>query len=127
MASLLSAREVPPKGGERRLGACAWATSGSRDAKPHLHGRVAIDSFVYSRGLVGDDLFAPTTRRRCRPFPRPSSGRILQREEAFYVGSHAAKIVGMPTEEARALLDDLLVAATIRKSSTRTAGCRATS
>ncbi len=32
--------------------------------------------------------------------------------KAFYVGSHACEIVGMPTEEARALLRDLLQRAT---------------
>ena len=37
----------------------------------------------------------------------PSNGR-----KAFYVGSHACEIVGMPTDEARALLRELLVAAT---------------
>ena len=37
----------------------------------------------------------------------PANGR-----KAFYVGSHACEIVGMPTAEARALLRELLEAAT---------------
>ena len=81
--------------------------------KQTLEGKVAIHSFVYSRGLVGDALLPPDHAAQVPPVPQalvrvnPSTGR-----KAFYVGSHACEIVGMPTDEARALLRELLVIAT---------------
>src|SRR4030095_9760079 len=57
MASLLSGREVPPEGGETQ-----WASMRVAYARlvpemqARLEGQVAIHSFAYSRGLVGDDL-----------------------------------------------------------------------
>ena len=62
---------------------------------------------------MGDELLAPDHAAQVPPVPQalvranPSNGR-----KAFYVGSHACEIVGMPTGEARALLRDLLVEAT---------------
>jgi alpha-ketoglutarate-dependent 2,4-dichlorophenoxyacetate dioxygenase len=114
MASLLSAREVPPEGGETQFASMRVGYEGLPEAmKQRLEGKVAIHSFVYSRGLVGDELLPPDHAAQVPPVPQalvranPSNGR-----KAFYVGSHACEIVGMPTEEARALLRELLVAAT---------------
>ena len=114
MASLLSAREVPSKGGETQFASMRVGYEGLSEAmKQQLEGKVAIHSFVYSRGLVGDELLPPDHAAQVPPVPQalvranPSNGR-----KAFYVGSHACEIVGMPTGEARALLRELLVAAT---------------
>jgi alpha-ketoglutarate-dependent 2,4-dichlorophenoxyacetate dioxygenase len=114
MASLLSAREVPPEGGETQFASMRVGYAGLSEAmKQQLEGKIAIHSFVYSRGLVGDELLPPDHAAQVPPVPQalvranPSNGR-----KAFYVGSHACEIVGMPTEEARALLRDLLGAAT---------------
>jgi alpha-ketoglutarate-dependent 2,4-dichlorophenoxyacetate dioxygenase len=114
MASLLSAREVPPEGGETQFASMRVGYEGLSEAmKQLLEGKVAIHSFVYSRGLVGDELLPPDHAAQVPPVPQalvranPSNGR-----KAFYVGSHACEIVGIPTEEARPLLRDLLVAAT---------------
>jgi alpha-ketoglutarate-dependent 2,4-dichlorophenoxyacetate dioxygenase len=117
LASLLSAREVPPEGGETEFASMRVGYERLPDAmKQRLDGRVAIHSFVYSRGLVGDDLLPPDHAAQVPPVPQalvranPSNGR-----KAFFVGSHACEIVGMPTGEARALLHDLLEAATARE------------
>jgi alpha-ketoglutarate-dependent 2,4-dichlorophenoxyacetate dioxygenase len=114
MASLLSAREVPPEGGDTQFASMRVGYEGLAGAmKQQLEGRVAIHSFVYSRGLVGDELLPPDHAAQVPPVPQalvranPSNGR-----KAFYVGSHACEIVGMPTEAARALLRELLAAAT---------------
>jgi alpha-ketoglutarate-dependent 2,4-dichlorophenoxyacetate dioxygenase len=78
-----------------------------------LEGKVAIHSFVYSRGLVSDGLMPPDHAAQVPPVPQalvranPRHGR-----KAFFVGSHACEIVGMPTDEARALLRQLLDLAT---------------
>ncbi len=89
LASLLSAREVPPEGGE------------------------AVHSFAYSRGLVGDGLLPLDHAAQVPPVAQalvranPAHGR-----KTFYVGSHACEILGMPTDEARTLLRELLELAT---------------
>jgi alpha-ketoglutarate-dependent 2,4-dichlorophenoxyacetate dioxygenase len=114
LASLLSAREVPPEGGETEFASMRVGYERLSEAmKQTLEGKVAIHSFVYSRGLVGDALLPPDHAAQVPPVPQalvrvnPSTGR-----KAFYVGSHACEIAGMPTDEARALLRELLVIAT---------------
>ena len=78
-----------------------------------LEGKVAIHSFEYSRGLVGEGLLSPEDAAQVPPVPQalvranPVNGR-----KAFFVASHACEIAGMPTDEARALIRDLLDRAT---------------
>jgi alpha-ketoglutarate-dependent 2,4-dichlorophenoxyacetate dioxygenase len=117
LASLLSAREVPPEGGETEFASMRVGYERLADAmRQRLDGRVAIHSFVYSRGLVGEGLLPPDHAAQVPPVPQalvranPANGR-----KAFFVGSHACEIVGMPTGEARALLQELLEAATARE------------
>jgi alpha-ketoglutarate-dependent 2,4-dichlorophenoxyacetate dioxygenase len=110
MASLLSAREVPPEGGETEYASlrAAWddlpaATQG------RLEGLVAIHSFAYSRGLIAPGLLLPEQEAALPPVRQalvrvnPVNGR-----KALYLGSHASHIEGMPVEEGRALLAELL-------------------
>ena len=114
MASLLSAHEVPPAGGETQFASMRVAYARLPETtRRGIEGRIAIHSFVYSRGLIGDDLLPGDHAAQVPPVPQalvrtnPVNGR-----KAFYVGSHACEIVGMPTDEARALLRELLEAAT---------------
>jgi len=113
-ASLLSGREVPPEGGETEFASMRAAYEQLPDTmRSALEGRVAIHSFEYSRGLVGEGLLSPEDAAQVPPVPQalvranPVNGR-----KAFFVASHACEIVGMATDEARALLRDLLERAT---------------
>ena len=113
-ASLLAAREVPPEGGETEFASMRVGYERLPEpTKQLLEGKVAIHSFVYSRGLVSDGLMPPDHAAQVPPVPQalvranPRNGR-----KAFFVGSHACEIVGMPTDEARALLRRLLDLAT---------------
>lgn len=113
-ASLLSGREIPPEGGETQFASMrAGYARLPEDTRRFLEGKVAIHSFVYSRGLVDDALMPPDHAAQVPPVRQalvranPANGR-----KAFYVGSHACEIVGMPTAEARALLRELREAAT---------------
>jgi alpha-ketoglutarate-dependent 2,4-dichlorophenoxyacetate dioxygenase len=113
-ASLLSAREIPPTGGETQFASMRVGYSRlPADLQRFLEGKVAIHSFVYSRGLVDDGLMPPDHAAQVPPVRQalvrtnPVNGR-----KAFYVGSHACEIVGMPTAEARALLRELREMAT---------------
>jgi alpha-ketoglutarate-dependent 2,4-dichlorophenoxyacetate dioxygenase len=114
MASLLSAREIPPEGGETQFASMRVAYGRlPEDMQRFLDGKVAVHSFVFSRGLVDDGLLPPDHAAQVPPVRQalvrvnPANGR-----KAFYVGSHACEIVGMPTAEARALLRELREAAT---------------
>jgi alpha-ketoglutarate-dependent 2,4-dichlorophenoxyacetate dioxygenase len=114
MASMLSAREVPPEGGETQFASMRVGYARLPDAtKRFLEGKVAIHSFGYSRGLVGEGLLPPEHAAQVPPVPQalvranPVHGR-----KAFFVGSHACEIIGMPTGEARTLLRELLDLAT---------------
>ena len=113
-ASLLSAREVPPEGGETEFASTRVAYATLPEATQRfLEGKVAIHSFVYSRGLVSDGLLPPDHAAQVPPVPQ-----LLVRAnprhgcKAYFVGSHACEIVGMTTDEARALLRELLERAT---------------
>jgi alpha-ketoglutarate-dependent 2,4-dichlorophenoxyacetate dioxygenase len=114
LASLLSAREVPPEGGETEFASTRVAYAGlPGSTQRFLEGKVAIHSFVYSRGLVSDGLLPPDHAAQVPPVPQllvranPRHGR-----RAYFVGSHACEIVGVATDEARALLRELLERAT---------------
>jgi len=114
LASLLSGREVPPEGGETEFASMRIAYERLPDAtRRFLEGRVAVHSFEYSRGLVGEGLLASEHAAQVPPVPQalvranPVNGR-----KAFFVASHACEIVGMPTEAARTLLRELLDGAT---------------
>ena len=114
MASLLSAREIPAEGGETQFASMRIGYARlPEDMQRFLEGKVAVHSFVYSRGLVDDGLMPPDHAAQVPPVRQalvrinPANGR-----KAFYVGSHACEIVGMPTPEARALLRELREAAT---------------
>jgi alpha-ketoglutarate-dependent 2,4-dichlorophenoxyacetate dioxygenase len=114
LASLLSAREVPPEGGETEFASMRVGYEGLPETMQRfLEGKVAIHSFVYSRGLVSDGLMEPDHAAQVPPVPQllvranPRHGR-----KAYFVASHACEIVGMATDEARALLRDLLERAT---------------
>jgi alpha-ketoglutarate-dependent 2,4-dichlorophenoxyacetate dioxygenase len=113
-ASLLSAREIPPEGGETQFASMRVAYGRlPADMQRFLEDKVAVHSFVYSRGLVDDGLMPPDHAAQVPPVRQalvranPVNGR-----KAFYVGSHACEIVGMPTAAARALLRELREAAT---------------
>jgi alpha-ketoglutarate-dependent 2,4-dichlorophenoxyacetate dioxygenase len=113
-ASLLSARECPPEGGETQFASTRVAYAAlPEDMRRFLDGKVAIHSFAYSRGLVGDGLLPPEHARQVPPVHQalvrtnPMNGC-----SAYFVGSHACEIVGMPTAESRALLRELRERAT---------------
>ena len=114
MASLLSAREVPPDGGETEYASlrAAWDAL-PRAMQARVDAMVAVHSFAYSRGLIAPGLLLPEQEAALPPVKHrlvrvnPVNGR-----KALYLGSHASYIVGLPVEEGRTLLRDLLEHAT---------------
>ncbi len=114
--SLLSARAIPPTGGETEFAdlRAAW------DALPdpmqrRIEGLVAEHSILHSRASIGFTDFSAEERARLQPVPQtlvrthPGSGR-----KTLYLASHAGAIRGMALPEARLLLLDLMEHATQR-------------
>jgi alpha-ketoglutarate-dependent 2,4-dichlorophenoxyacetate dioxygenase len=114
MASLLSAREVPPEGGETEYASlrAAWDAL-PRAMQARLDGLVAVHSFAYSRGLIAPGLLLPEQEAALPPV-KQQLVRVndVTGRKAVYLGSHASHIIGMPSDEGRRLLRDLLEHAT---------------
>jgi alpha-ketoglutarate-dependent 2,4-dichlorophenoxyacetate dioxygenase len=114
MASLLSGREVPPEGGETEFVSMrhAYATL-PEPARARLEGRVVVHSILYSRSTIAPGLFDPEHEKGLPPVRQavvrvnPVNGR-----KSIYIGSHAWYVEGLPFDESRRLLDDLLAHAT---------------
>lgn len=104
LASLLSAREVPPAGGETEFASLrhAWATL-PEATRRRLSGRVAGES-------IAPGLFDPEHERELPPVrhalvrENPVNGR-----PALCLGSHAWYAEGMEHAESRRLLDERLM------------------
>ena len=107
LASLLSARIVPPVGGNTDFasGRAAYEALPA-ERKAALEGLVALHRMTY-RDIDNDKGYKEEDKKRhvvTHPVIRtnPVNGR-----KALYVGSHAQEIVGMPPEEGAKLLDEL--------------------
>ena len=114
MASLLSAREVPPDGGETEYADMRAAYDVLDDEiKRDLEDAIGLHSFAYSQGRIGTDAMTKDELDALPPVEHPvirthpANGR-----KALYIGRHASHITGRPVEEGRALLAKLLEFAT---------------
>ena len=112
-ASLLSAREIPPEGGETEFAdmRAAWDAL-LEEKRRSLEGLVAEHSAVYSRKLVGF-IYAPDEQAALPPALQPlMRTHPVTGRKSIYVASHASHIIGWPAEKGRALLDELTEFAT---------------
>ena len=112
--SLLSARVVNPRGGNTEFADMRAAYDALDDAmKAEIEDLVCEHSLLYSRGSLGQEDFTDEERAMFRPVRQrlvrthPATGR-----KSLYLSSHAGKIIGMPTPEARVLLRELTEHAT---------------
>ncbi len=113
-SSLLAAREVPSEGGETEFVSLrrGWRTL-SEAMRRRLEGRVAVHSILYSRSRIAPGLFDPDQERGLPPVRQALvRANPVNGEKAIYVGSHAWYIEGMPYDESRRLLDELMTHAT---------------
>jgi len=113
-ASLLHARKLPPDGGDTQFASLRAAYDALPEArKRELEDKVAIHHYAYSRRNGG---YALTNEAEDKRFPSVPQAMIranpVNGRKALYVGSHASHIRGMPEEEGRALLKELLDFAT---------------
>jgi alpha-ketoglutarate-dependent 2,4-dichlorophenoxyacetate dioxygenase len=116
-ASLLYALSIPPVGGHTEFADLRAAYDAlPPEMRQRLVGLVAEHSLAYSRARTGFSNFTEAERENLPPVPQvmvrtvPESGR-----KSLYIASHAGRIIGMPDDEGRALIDQLLAHATQRQ------------
>jgi alpha-ketoglutarate-dependent 2,4-dichlorophenoxyacetate dioxygenase len=117
LCSLLYARTVAPIGGHTEFADQRAAYDALPEAtRKKLHGLVAEHWIATSRRRSGFRDFTEEERKRLPPVPQilvrtiPQNGR-----KSLYVASHAGRIHGMPDEEGRALIDELIAHVTQRQ------------
>ena len=115
--SLLSARKIPPTGGNTEFADMRAAYDALDDAtQREVRDLICAHSQVFSRGILGFDDFTPEERQKWAPVRQrlvrrhPSTRRL-----SLYLSSHAGAIEGMPIPEARSFLRDLTEHATQRQ------------
>jgi alpha-ketoglutarate-dependent 2,4-dichlorophenoxyacetate dioxygenase len=116
-ASLLYARSIPPIGGHTEFADLRAAYDALPDnKKQRLTGSVAEHALSYSRARIGFRDFTEAESKNLPPVPQvvvrtiPENGR-----KSLYIASHVGRIIGMPEEQGRALIDELLAHATQRQ------------
>jgi len=116
-ASLLYARTIPPIGGHTEFSDERAAYDAlDDDMKRRLGSLVAEHSIFNSRARLGFTEFSDEERQGMPPVPQvvvrtiPESGR-----KSLYLASHAGRIFGMPDQEGRALIEELIAHATQRQ------------
>jgi alpha-ketoglutarate-dependent 2,4-dichlorophenoxyacetate dioxygenase len=115
--SILSARQIPPTGGNTEFADMRAAYEVLDDAtKREIHDLICLHSQLFSRGILGFTDFPDAEHEKWTPVRQrlvrrhPSTGRL-----SLYLASHAGAIEDWPVPEARALLRDLTEHATQRQ------------
>lgn len=112
LCSVLTAREVPPEGGNTEFASTRLAYESLSEEEQEKLEDLEVDHDIrYSRGLTGykydkADATDFVTARHKLVRTNPGNGR-----KSLLIGVHAKSIVGWDEAESRALLDDLTVRA----------------
>jgi alpha-ketoglutarate-dependent 2,4-dichlorophenoxyacetate dioxygenase len=114
LASVLSARIIPARGGETEFVSTRLAWERLDPAlRQRLGNSFAWHDYAHSRGKIAPDLASPAERAALPPqcwrlaWKNPTNGRT-----ALYLASHAYAIEGMEPAAAQKLLAELMDAAT---------------
>jgi alpha-ketoglutarate-dependent 2,4-dichlorophenoxyacetate dioxygenase len=114
LASVLSARVIPARGGETEFVSTRLAWERLDPAlRERLENSFAWHDYAHSRGKIAPDLASPEERAALPPqcwrlaWTNPANGRT-----ALYIASHAYAIEGMGRAAAQELLAELMDAAT---------------
>ena len=110
LCSLLSARIVPPEGGATEFAStrCAYPSLPD-ELKRRVETAIAVHDFSWSRDQIRPGFFTEKERAEYPPVRHPVvRTNPVNRRRALFLGAHASHIAGMPVEEGRALLKELL-------------------
>jgi alpha-ketoglutarate-dependent 2,4-dichlorophenoxyacetate dioxygenase len=117
LASLLYGRAIAPIGGHTEFAdeRAAWDAL-PESTRKRIDGLVAEHSIFTSRAKLGFHDFSDEERAAMPPVKQvlvrtlPENGR-----RSLYLASHAGRVIGMPEDEGRKLLDELIAHATQRQ------------
>ena len=115
LCSLLSARVVPPVGGNTEFATMTGAYNALPDDTKHkLEGLVAEHSLVYSRGTVTPigALTAEMKAELSGAWQSMVRENPVNHRKAIYAGAHASHVIGWPREEGRTFIQWLTEFAT---------------
>lgn len=114
LLTMLHAVELPPNGGDTQFADMTKAYDALPDAtKRRIEGLKAVQSLEFMRRYTGsapaseDDIAAAPSIVHPLVRTHPETGR-----KSLYIGMYCSHIEGMPEDEGRALLEELLVHAT---------------
>src|SRR5690606_28866252 len=111
--SLLLAHELPPAGGNTEFADLRAAYAAlPAETSTRIDGLVAEHDFWYSRTSRGFDEVTEEMRRAIPPARHPLVRTAADGRPTLYIGGHASHVVGLPLEEGRTLLAELLAFAT---------------
>ena len=108
--SLLSAKVIPPEGGETEFASLTAAYKALSDQKKaEIEDLIAEHSIAHSRAQIAPNLMEeafqkdtpPVNQRLVRTIPETG-------QKALLVGSYTTRVHGLPIEEGKALLKELL-------------------
>jgi len=112
--SLLSAREIPPSGGETEFADLRAAYDALPEERKRLLDGLVVEHSIYrSRSLIGFAEFDKDIYTKLPPVRQvlvrrhPGSGRM-----SLYLAAHASHVIGWPLEEGRRLIEELIAFAT---------------
>ena len=109
-------RIVPPDGADTEFVDTRAVYDALPDAtKTRIEGLTAEHSIWHSRAKLGNYVPNEEERKSRPPAQHPLVRRHVSGRKALYIASHASHIIGMPVEEGRALLDELMAFATQRQ------------
>jgi len=117
LCSLLYARRIAPLGGHTEFADQRAAYDALPPAmQQKLRGLVAEHCIATSRQRSGFTQFNEEESRRLPPVPQALVRTIPQNgRKSLYVASHAGRILGMPDDEGRDLIDELIAHVTQRQ------------
>jgi alpha-ketoglutarate-dependent 2,4-dichlorophenoxyacetate dioxygenase len=110
LCSLLSARIVPPEGGATEFASTRAAYPSLPDAlKRRAEGALAVHDFGWSRDQIRPGFFTAQERAVYPPVRHPLvRANPVNGRKALFLGAHASHIEGLPIDEGRALLREVL-------------------
>jgi alpha-ketoglutarate-dependent 2,4-dichlorophenoxyacetate dioxygenase len=110
LCSLLSARIIPSEGGATEFASTRAAYPSLPEAlKRRVEGAVAVHDFAWSRDQVRPGFFTEEERAVYPPVRHPVvRANPVNGRTSLFLGAHASYIEGLPVDEGRALLVELL-------------------
>jgi len=110
LCSLLSARVVPPEGGATEFASTRAAYPSLPDAlRRRVESAFAVHDFGWSRDQIRPGFFTAQERAVYPPVRHPLvRANPVHGRKALFLGAHASHIEGLPLDEGRALLGEVL-------------------